>query len=122
MIPVLYEYNTTSYSSFLTFGIGALKDTTSCEVTEERNGSYELVLKYPLSGPLIKEIKKERLIKAQTKNPSGAQIFRIYRISAPIAGIITVYAQHISYDLSGVVVFICNFENSNPSQIYVEDL
>ncbi len=31
-----------------------------------------------------------------------AQPFRIYRITKPLNGICTVYAQHISYDLSGV--------------------
>ena len=37
MIPVLYKADTTNFD---TFGIGALSDTISCEVTEERNGSY----------------------------------------------------------------------------------
>lgn len=114
MIPVLYEHNVTTFTSF---GIGALKDTTSCEVTEERNGKYELVLKYPLTGQLYSEIQKERIIRVQVNDNKSIQAFRIYRITAPISGIITVYAQHISYDLSGVVVFPCNFDSSNPSQV-----
>ena len=32
------------------------------------------------------------------------QPFRIYQIGKPLNGIVTVYAQHISYDLSGVAV------------------
>lgn len=43
MIPILFEHNSTAFNSF---GIGALKDATSYEVTEERNCQYELVLKY----------------------------------------------------------------------------
>ena len=93
MIPVLYEYNETSFTSF---GIGALKDTTSCLVTEERNGTYELVLKYPITGSLYSEISKERIVRVQVNDNKSIQAFRIYRISAPISGIVTVYAQHIS--------------------------
>ena len=43
MIPVLYPANSTNFS---TFGIGTLVDTISCEVTEERNGLYECILKF----------------------------------------------------------------------------
>ena len=49
MIPVLYAANTTDFSSF---GLGVLTDTISCEVTEERNGVFECLLKYPVSGQL----------------------------------------------------------------------
>ena len=114
MIPRLYEHNETS---FTTFGIGSLKDATSCEVTEQKNGTYELVLKYPLKGSLFSEIQKERIIYAQVNDSKSLQAFRIYRITAPISGIIAVYAQHISYDLSGVVAFPCTFNGSNPTQI-----
>lgn len=55
MIPILYKESATDFS---TFGIGALADTVSCLVTEERNGVYELTLKYSLNGPLYSEIKK----------------------------------------------------------------
>ena len=47
MIPVLFPANTTDFSSF---GLGVLTDTISCEVTEERNGVFECLLKYPESG------------------------------------------------------------------------
>ena len=47
MIPVLYPANATDFSSF---GLGVLTDTVSCEVTEERNGVFECLLKYPVSG------------------------------------------------------------------------
>jgi len=114
MIPILYEHNE---STFNTFGIGPLAETSSCEVTEERNGAYELVLKYPTNGRMINEITKERLLRVQVNDNKSIQTFRIYRITVPISGIVTVYAQHISYDLSGVVVFPCTVGGSNPSQI-----
>lgn len=97
MIPILYKADTTNFS---TFGIGALSDTISCEVTEERNGAYECVLKYPVTGAYYSEIKRERLIKAKPNDTSNPQAFRIYRVTTPINGIIKIYAQHLSYDLS----------------------
>ena len=99
MIPILYKSDATDFS---TFGIGTLLDTISCQVTEERNGSYECVLKYPVTGRLYSEIQKERLVKAKPNDTSSDQVFRIYRITKPLNGIITIYAQHISYDLATI--------------------
>ena len=56
MIPVLYAANATDFSSF---GHGALTDTISCEITEERNGVFECLLKYPVSGQHYGLITKE---------------------------------------------------------------
>lgn len=113
MIPILYKESVTDFS---TFGIGALADTASCLVTEERNGVYELTLKYPINGPLYNEIKKERIIKAKPNDLSDPQAFRIYRITIPINGIITVYAQHISYDLINIGVLPFSLVNVKPQQ------
>ena len=99
MIPVLYKADATN---FTTYGIGTLADTISCEVTEERNGAYECVLKYPITGAFYKEIRKERLIKAKPNDTSKPQAFRIYRITKPLNGIVTIYAQHVSYDLTAI--------------------
>ena len=99
MIPILFKADATDFS---TFGIGALTETLTCEVTEERNGTFECKLQYPSSGRLYNEIRKDRIIKAKPNDTKAAQAFRIYKISLPINGTITVYAQHISYDLSDV--------------------
>ncbi len=99
MIPVLYKANATD---FTTYGIGVLKDCTSCEVTEERNGAYECEFKYPITGAMYKELATERIVKAKPNDTATDQAFRIYRITTPINGEVTVYAQHISYDLSNI--------------------
>lgn len=112
MIPVLYKANSTNLD---TFGIGVLKDCTSCEVTEERNGAYECVLKYPITGALYKEICTERLVKAKPNDTSKDQVFRIYRISTPINGQITVYAQHLSYDLSNIAALQWTEDSISPA-------
>lgn len=112
MIPVLYKANSTNFD---TFGIGVLKDCTSCEVTEERNGAFECVLKYPISGALYKEICTERLVKAKPNDTAKDQVFRIYRVSTPINGQITVYAQHLSYDLSNIATLQWQAESISPA-------
>ena len=118
MIPILYKSDTTN---FATYGIGTLTDTISCEVTEERNGVYECVLKYPVTGVHFGEIKKERLIKAKPNDTSKPQAFRIYRITTPLNGIVTIYAQHISYDLIGIPVPMCSTAPMMP-QLLVDQI
>lgn len=118
MIPVLYKEYTTN---FATYGIGTLTDTVSCEVTEERNGVYECVIKYPVTGVHFGEIKKERLIKAKPNDTSKPQAFRIYRITTPLNGIVKIYAQHISYDLIGIPVPMCSTAPMMP-QLLVDQL
>lgn len=99
MIPVLYKADATV---FTTFGLGALSDCISCEVTEERNGAFELVMKYPVTGMNFSLLARERLIRAKPNDTSNDQAFRIYRITTPLNGVVTVYAQHLSYDLSNI--------------------
>ena len=99
MIPVLYPPNATDFS---TFGLGVLTDTISCEITEERNSTYECKMKYPITGNFYAEIRKERLIKAKPNDTAAEQAFRIYRITKPLNGIVTIYAQHLSYDLTTI--------------------
>lgn len=113
MIPILYESTATDFS---TFGIGALADCISCEVTEERNGAFECKVKYPTSGALYSELQKERIIKAKPNDTSNVQAFRIYRITVPINGVVTVYAQHISYDLANIGVTPFLLSSTTPTQ------
>lgn len=112
MIPVLFRANATNFD---TYGIGVLRECTFCEVTEERNGAYECQFKYPVTGSLYKEIAKERLVKAKPNDTAADQVFRIYRVSTPINGQITVYAQHISYDLSSIAALQFASESISPS-------
>lgn len=100
MIPVLFSPNTTNFS---TFGNGALVDAISCEVEENRNGAYDLELKYPLTGEHFSDIVGRSIILAKPNFTDDPQPFRIYKITKPLNGIVTFYAHHISYDLSGYV-------------------
>ena len=114
MIPALYAANTADFSSF---GLGVLTDTISCEVTEERNGIFECLLKYPVSGQHYGLITKECIIKAKPNDTAADQAFRIYRITKPLNGIVTIYGQHISYDLANVPVLPFSAESRSPQLI-----
>ena len=101
MRPILYK---STEKDFLTNGIGVLSDVVSCIVREERNGSYELTMTYPIDGIHFADIKSRAIILAKPNNEDRPQPFRVVHITKPIDGIIEVEATHISYDLSGVAV------------------
>lgn len=96
----LYDAAETAFS---TNGLGVLADAISCEVSEERNGGFELVMEYPIDGVLFDGIQNRNIIYCKPSPGGNYQPFRIYRITRPIGGVVTVYAQHISYDLNGIV-------------------
>lgn len=97
----LYEANETEFNHN---GLGVLSDAADAEVTEERNGAFELTMQYPSGGWLFSELKNRRIIYCPAYPGGTPQPFRIYRITKPMGGLVTVYAEHISYDLSGVML------------------
>ena len=111
MIPILYTKNE---STFTHNGIGFLKDATKCTVTEERNGSYECSLQYPITGQWYDQITEGCIIKAKANDTSEPQLFRIYKSSKPLKGIVTYSAEHISYDLNGIPTLGFSVKNVTP--------
>lgn len=101
MTPILYNSTETAFTSN---GIGRLAEARKCEVTEVRNGEYELALEYPINGKLLDSIVCGNFIKATHDNTGKAQPFQIYEVSEPIEGFVTVRAWHISYALNAIVV------------------
>ena len=101
MKPILYD---STEKQFTTNGIGTLADAISCTVLEERNGSFELEMEYPLGGVHYDEIRNNRIILAMPSDGQKAQPFRIFKITRPIGGVVKIYAVHLSYDLSGIPV------------------
>ena len=106
MIPILYKQNETNFEHN---GLGLLVDTISCYPEETRNGSYELELTYPVGSFLYSELKANRWIKARADDRHEPQLFRIYYISKPINGKITIKAEHISYLLKDNFVETLNY-------------
>ena len=100
MFPILYDSVVTGTVPDH-YGIGVLKDALSCEITEERNGGYELTLKYPSSGAYANQLVPRAIIKAKPNYTDDPQLFRIYKVGKVLGSSFSVYARHISYDLSG---------------------
>lgn len=88
-------------TAFATNGIGILTDAISCRVYQVLNGEYELQMQYPITGIHYEGIALRALIVAKPDRISDEQPFRIYRITKPLNGIVTVYARHIAYDMGG---------------------
>lgn len=99
MIPILYKKGETDFTHN---GLGILRDTISASVTEERNGSYELSFQYPITGQWYELISDGCIVKAKANDTSDLQLFRIYKSSKPLNGIVTYSAEHISYALNGL--------------------
>lgn len=98
---ILYEYTETAFTNN---GLGCLNDATYCSVKETLNGEYELEMEYPVNGIHYPDIQLRRIILAKPNSYDQTQPFRIYSISKPIGGLVTVNAEHISYDMSGLPV------------------
>lgn len=102
MKPILFPSDATT---FTTNGLGSL-DPTSCVVTEERNGQYELECVVPVESPHFDEIHNNMILvvipgDGGSVHPvSQRQAFRIYHVTEPLNGLVTLSARHISYDLS----------------------
>lgn len=101
MIPRLFEPSATE---FTTNGLGLLNGVTSCSVRQVLNGEYELKFSYPIKGPRFSQLVERALVVAKPDPISNDQAFRVYRIVKSIKDMVTVYAEHISYDLGGIPV------------------
>lgn len=102
MIPILFDKHATD---FTTNGIGRLSECTSCIVTEERNGVYECKFKYPITGKWYNYLRERGgTIVCIHDDQKDVQPFDVYGYTAPIDGVVTFYAHHISYRLNRITV------------------
>lgn len=111
MIPILYSKDETDFTHH---GLGNLIDAIKVLVPEEGNGAYELTLQYPITGQWYSSITEGKIIKAKLDDSRGTQLFRIYKSTKPLKGIVTFYAEHISYDLNGLPLAGFNTAGSTP--------
>lgn len=103
MIPSLFEDGLTSAPDSGAIGIGKLTDVMSLEIYREINGQYELEMDYPMTGALYSEIQHRRFFWVSPAQDEDPQLFRIYRITKPLKGVVTVNARHVAYDLEGYI-------------------
>lgn len=96
MKPILFDKSATTFN---TNGLGTL-DAITCVVTEERNGVFELEMSIAETSLHANEIEMTSIIVAKVPDKANKQAFRVYKITKPVNGVFTVFAQHISYQLS----------------------
>ena len=101
MTPILFDKSETLFTGN---GIGRLVDCVSCTVTEERNGIYECEFAYPISGVLYDDLMQGGIVGVIHDDNGDIQPFDIYKSTAPINGLVTFNAHHISYRLSTVIL------------------
>ncbi len=99
MKPILFPATATA---FTTQGIGTL-DCISCLATEERNGIFEVELKIAADALHFEDLVEGNIIYCIHDDRKNKQPFQIYKRSKPINGVVTVYAEHITYRLSKIV-------------------
>lgn len=115
MIPILFESDEINFDSN---GLGRLRDCIRCEVTEERNGIYEVEFEYPVTGQHFDDIKCGRIIAVEHDEKGDIQPFDIYAYSMPINGVVTFHAQHVSYRQKGITVVADGYTNTNLRTIF----
>ena len=109
MSMVLFPDDATTFDNQ---GLGSIVDAVSCNVHEVLNGEFEMEMQYPITGMQYKNFKNRRIIYTKHDPYSDPQPFRIYRITRPMNGIISIYARHVSYDLAGIPVGVFDANNA----------
>jgi len=114
--PILYEQNERVFD---TNGMGVLHDVISAEVTEVRNGEFELELKYPVGGEWAKELTQNRYILVKPNDYDEPHAFRIYEVEKEAdSNQITVKAVTKTDELSGNVIKPLAIKSTTPSQAW----
>lgn len=101
MKPILYPADE---SVFVSRGYGPISDATSCLVTEEANGAFELRLTVPRTSPRLAQLVNGAQIYVPPNPHDNPQAFRIRRVGKALKGEVEIFAQHLCYDLAGVPI------------------
>lgn len=96
MIPLLFAANAADYDADAKT---LLSDATSCSVTEELNGAYQLKMTLPRTSKNLEQIAVGKQILAAANPFDRAQPFRITSLSKRLTGGVEITAPHLAYDL-----------------------
>ena len=112
MKPILYEANTVDFNNN---GLGALTEAMFSQVTEERNGIFELSVVYPMSGKLYDRISEHMLLKVKPNKVDDPHVFRIYSLQIDsIAQTVSIDASTKSNELVNNLVKDLAIEDTTP--------
>ena len=85
-------------------GLGVLTDAIDPLVTYDLTGTLDLEFKYPSSGINFDTLSRRAIIMAKPTRYKKPFPFRIYEISKPLNGLVSVKAEDITHDLSAYTV------------------
>lgn len=77
-----------------------ISDCISCTVTEELNGKYEAVFTLPINSVYAKMINNYSYVYIKPNPIRDCQLFQIYKTADNNSGLLTVYCEHIRYNLN----------------------
>ena len=100
MIPILYESTETAFTSN---GLGRIP-CTRCVVAEQKNGAYTCEFTVSVDEAIYPQITEGRIIYCIHDDAKDGQPFDIVGRTAEMSGLVTFYAQHISYRLRKITV------------------
>lgn len=102
MTITLFEQHEREFTSN---GLGILDDVLKCEVTEVRNGKFELLMEYPIQGNYANDIVVNNYILAPPNDTDPDHPFRIYEVDTDLdSNKMTVKAVTKVDELSGNIV------------------
>lgn len=102
MVPILYNSTVTDFenSAFL----ARFPDAISCDVEQQRHGKYEAQMTLPRNSPAIGKLSPGTILYIPHDATKTREPFDVYRIQKTLGDTVSVYAQHASYRLSGLMV------------------
>lgn len=100
MIPLIFPATATTFTDMSR----PLTDCVKCSVRQAAGGYDELSMQYPMIGARFAELQRDAIILAKPNPHANPQPYRIYDISRPMSGLVTVSARHLAYDMRGIPV------------------
>nr|DAO63026.1 MAG TPA: tail protein [Caudoviricetes sp.] len=100
--PILYPVGARAFTGK---GLGVLSGVIdgSCKVVEQLNTSLEMSMQYPVNGKHFSDIQLYSVIRCKPNPYAEVQPFVVYKISKPLNGIVTIYAEHITYIMDNCI-------------------
>ena len=100
MIPIVFDWHETQFGNAR--GFGTLTGCTAAKVTEEINGAFTLEMQCFNDSENVENLAPRNIIWCKPSATMSNQAFRIVKTKRTLKNQITVYANHISYDLTGI--------------------
>lgn len=116
MIPVIFAHGSTDfipdgiYSHPIENGLGRIPECTECIVTQNVNQQFECRFTVPTNAKHYADIIEGNIIACKVPELDNLQAFDIYGHDETINGLMTFYANHISYRLNNVIMKVTNGE------------